>query len=203
MSKVKYGLKNVHYAVVTETTNAETGAVTTTYGTVKAWPGAVSITLDPQGDNTVFHADDYSYFVLGNNTGYSGSFVSALVPEDVEISVYGQSKDANGAITEAEGDTISYIALMFEFALDASGRRYVFYRNMLSRHAVASTTKGETIEPQTDTVSFTATPRPDDGKVKAYVDKNATAYSTWYNAVYVAPAAEATDEDETDDVVGQ
>lgn len=196
MAKVKYGLKNVHYAVVTETTNASTGVTTTTYGTVKTWPGAVSITLDPAGDSTVFHADDIRYFDIDNNVGYSGTFESALIPEDVETSVYGQTKDTNGVITETEADTTSYIALMFEFAMDASGRRFVFYRNKLARHSVASATKGETIEPQTDTVTISATPRPDDGKVKAYCDKGTAEYADWYTSVYVAPAPAADDDDE-------
>lgn len=46
-SKVMYGLSNVHYALLTETTDPETGAVVSTYGEVKAWPGAVDLTLDP------------------------------------------------------------------------------------------------------------------------------------------------------------
>ena len=42
-NKVKYGLKNVHYAVITEN-NGET-----TYDTPKPIPGAVNLTLSPRG----------------------------------------------------------------------------------------------------------------------------------------------------------
>lgn len=39
-NKIKFGLKNVHYAVATETFDAVTGWATT-YGTVKAWTGEI------------------------------------------------------------------------------------------------------------------------------------------------------------------
>lgn len=50
MPKVLYGLSNVHYAKLTETTDPITGVITTTFGQIKAWPGAVNLTLDPAGN---------------------------------------------------------------------------------------------------------------------------------------------------------
>ena len=47
-NKVKYGLKNVHYALVTEsvvTTGADAGKTVSTYGAVKALAGAVSLSM--------------------------------------------------------------------------------------------------------------------------------------------------------------
>lgn len=182
--KIKYGLKNVHYAIVTETTDASTGAVTSTYGQTKAWPGAVSLSLEPSGEDSPFYADDSVYVMLSNNTGYSGDFESALIPEDVETEVMGQTKDASDVVVETDKDIKKYIALMFEFTGDADARRFLFYRCSLSRHAVSSQTKGESVDPQTDTTTITSTPRPDDGRIKAYTDKNSAAYSGWYEAVY-------------------
>lgn len=190
MPKIKYGLKNVHYAIVTETTNATTGKVTSSYGPVKAWKGAVNISLDSQGEDTQFYADDGAYFTLTSNNGYQGDFESALIPEDVNISALGQEKDANGVVIETSNDVKNYIALMFEFQMDKSGRRYVFYRCSLTRPSVASQTKADTVEPQTDTITLTATPRPDDDNmVKAYTDKGSQAYSGWYDQVYTGGAS--------------
>ena len=51
---IKFGLKNLHYALVTETT--QSGVTTSSYGTIKSWPGAVSISLQASQDKTVFRA---------------------------------------------------------------------------------------------------------------------------------------------------
>lgn len=192
MKKVKYGLKNVHYAVVTETTDSTTGEVESTYGTVKAWPGAVSLSLDPSGDDTPFYADDGVYYTIGNNSGYSGSFESALIPEDILTDVMGQTKDSNDVVVETTNDEKKYIALMFEFQMDESARRFLFYRCSIARPSIAGQTKSDSIEVQTETASITATPRPDDAKVKAYADQDSDAYSGWYTDVYTGPTTTTT-----------
>lgn len=50
MAKVLYGLSNVHYAKLTEVTDPDTGVVSTQYGEIKQWPGAVNLQLDPSGN---------------------------------------------------------------------------------------------------------------------------------------------------------
>lgn len=196
MSKVKYGLKNGHYAIVTETTDSTTGEVTSSYGTVKALPGLVSISLDAQGEDADFYADDGVYYTVANNRGYSGDLEIALIPDDIEVDVLGQTKDSNDVIVETNEDVKKYIALMFEFTEDNKGsRRFLFYRCSLSRPAASGQTKGESVEVQTETLTITATPRPDDGKIKARVGKDSDAYAGWYTNVYTGPS-QSNDDDE-------
>ena len=77
MAKVKFGLSNVHYAVATidDTTHAAT------YGTPVPFPGAVSMSLEAQGEQTPFRADNIDYWVGNSNSGYSGDLEMALITD--------------------------------------------------------------------------------------------------------------------------
>lgn len=194
-AKVFYGLSNVHYAPLTETTDDQ-GNVITTYGAPRKWRGAVNMQLDPSGNPTFFSADNIAYYALSNNRGYEGDFESASIPEDVKVNELGETEDDNGLIVETDKDEISYFALMFEFQTDISARRYCFYKVCLaSRPAVASNTvdvNGD-LEVKTETVSFRAVPRTDaitiDGVekhlIKCCTGKNTDpqAYANFYTAV--------------------
>ena len=72
-NKVKFGLKNVHYAVLTV---GEDGAAT--YDTPVPIPGAVNLSLDAAGDTSTFYADNMAYFVTAANDGYSGTLEMAV-----------------------------------------------------------------------------------------------------------------------------
>ena len=76
-NKINYGIKNVYYAVATIGSNN-----TATYSTPVALPGAVSLTLDQEGDNNIFYADNIAYFSTYANDGYTGSLELALIPDD-------------------------------------------------------------------------------------------------------------------------
>ena len=67
-NKVKFNLKNVHAAKLTETV---TESVTSfSYGTPIAIPRAVSISLDAEGESSPFYADGIVYFRSVKNNGY-------------------------------------------------------------------------------------------------------------------------------------
>lgn len=194
-SKVFYGLSNVHYAKLTETVG-EGGVVTTSYGTPKAWPGAVSIQLDPSGNPTFFSADNIAYYALANNRGYEGDFECAMIPEDVQVDTLGATVDDNGLIVETDKDEVSYFALMFEFETDQTARRYCFYKVCLAqRPSVASETvdvNGD-LSVKTEKVKFRAVPQTsvvEVGGVAKHLVKaatgsttSATAYNNFYSAV--------------------
>ena len=188
-NKVKYNLKNVHAAVLTE--EVVEGVTEYSYATPKAIPGAVSINLDAEGDSSPFYADGIVYFRTFANNGYSGDLEIALIPEWFRTDILQEDGDANGVLVEKSdiGESVKF-ALLFEFTGDAKGIRHVLYNCSASRPSLESQTKEETIEPGTETLTITADPRGD-GLVKARTGDTTTTtvYNGWYTSVYtpVAP----------------
>ena len=188
-NKVKYNLKNVHAAVLTATV-AE-GVTSYSYGTPKAIPGAVSISLDAEGESSPFYADGIVYFRSYANNGYSGDLEIALIPEWFRTEILKEALDANGVLVEKADTTESVkFALLFEFDGDERAIRHVLYNCSASRPSIESETKEETIEPGTETLSLTADPR-EDGLVKSRTGDttDAATYAGWYQSVYLPAAA--------------
>lgn len=196
-NKVMYGLKNVHYAKITQSTDPDTGAITESYGAVKAWPGGVNIALDPSGSPIIFAADNTAYYTVANNQGYEGDFESARIPDDIRIDLLGNKKDSKNMIIETDKDQISQFALMFEIDGDQRPNRYIFYKvSLAERPGVSSSTTDPSsdLEVGTETVQFKAVPSTKvvtiDGVecalIKAFTsaDTDATAYANFYSTVY-------------------
>lgn len=184
MNKIKYGLKNVHYAKLTETVTTQ-GEVTYSYGTPQAWRGAVSLSLNPQGDTLKEYADDTEWYTQAVNNGYEGDFEYEVMPDDFRANILGETLDSSGVFTETDNKSTVYFALLFEVAGDANARRNVFYKCSATREQNENQTKGENIEPTHGTLTITAVPRADH-KVKASTsdDVDTSAYNSWYTSVY-------------------
>lgn len=97
-NKVKYNLKNVHAAKLTETVTDGVSAFT--YAKPQAIPGAVSISLDAEGESSPFYADGIVYFRSVTNNGYSGDLEIALIPEWFRTEILREQLDANGVLVE-------------------------------------------------------------------------------------------------------
>jgi len=178
-NKIKYGLRQVHYAVATPNTS---GALT--YATPVAIPGAVNLSLSAEGERNVFYADDVEYFVSESNNGYSGTLEVALIPESFKTDVLQEVVKTNGVYVESADKTPKEFALLFEFQGDDKATRHALFRCICSRPDVSGSTKEQNIEPQTETLNITAMPRINDYVVKGSCPQTATtAYSAWYNAV--------------------
>lgn len=180
-NKVKYNIKNAHYALQTEANDG-----TIAFGTPVPIPGAVSVSFDANGDINVFYADGVQYYVSASNNGYEGDAEFALIPDSFRQDVLKEKKDEKGVLHEVNDTTDSQkFAFLFEFDGDQKAIRRVMYNCTATRPSIESETKEENIEPGTETITISNAPLPN-GRVKAQttVETDQTVYESWYKTVY-------------------
>ena len=192
---VKYGLKNVHYALVTETvvtTGADAGKTVSSYGSLKALAGAVSLSLSSTASKSVFRADNEDYYVSYGEGGYEGDLEVARVNEDFLKDVLGLVEDNDKILVESSSafKTVYYFALVFEFDGDQRETKHCLYKCSASRPDIASQTTGEngSTDPQTETVTITAVPRVDADKyihLQTQESTSTAVIEAWYTSVPV------------------
>lgn len=179
-NKIKYGLKNVHYAVITAI-NSENGSFT--YAPPVKLPGAVNLVLNPLGDKAEFYADDGLYYTTTPNLGYDGSLEIALVPDSYKKDVLGYKEDANGVLFEDAEALPKNVALLYEFKGDVHSKRCVLYNVSSARPNDENGTKTASVEPKTETFDITASP-DSFGMVKGRALPENAPYDAWYTKVY-------------------
>lgn len=183
MGRIRYGLSNLYYATITTASGVEK------YGTPVKLPGAVSMSLDAQGEETNVHADNGIWFTHVSNNGYSGSleFQDTADADTFLQTVMGWAKDeTSGIVTESVTDKPVEFALLGQFELAGgteTGKRFCMYRCVASRPSVAGDTKEDSIAASTNNINLTCLGRLSDGKCKASADSTANAYSAWFTAV--------------------
>ena len=181
MNKVKFGLRNCYYA---KATMGASGDIS--FGTPVAMPGAVSLSLDPEGESENFYADDSVYFVVSTNNGYSGDLELALIPESFLKDIMHENEDTNGVIVENKDAQPEHFALLFDFTGDQKKIRHCMYYCTAQRAGIAGDTKEDKTEVKTEKLTIKSTPLPN-GIVKAKTGSNTadSVYNSWFSRVYV------------------
>lgn len=181
---VRFGLKNAHYAVWDSSSKS--------YGTPVRIPGAVSMSISPEGSSTTFYGDDKAYYTVSSNGGYTGTLEIAAIPDQMLVDVLGYIKDVNGMILEDADAVPATFALLYEVDSNEEPCRFSFYNCTLARPSGDNNTKSDSIEVDTQSLEFTAIARTfeygDEDKpfVKGHLPKTtetATAYNDFFNAV--------------------
>lgn len=184
-NKIKYGLSNVYWASLTITDGVPT------FGTPTAFPGAVSISLPPSGDNEKFYADNIEYYISPGGTGYDGTLEMAYIPDDFAAYAFSEITEEDGVILEEATPTLKPFALLFQFEGDKNGVRHVLYNCTASKTDIASQTREQAVTPVTTSLPISATSLYNAKKAKnlvkarvANTTDTATVYNGWNSAVY-------------------
>lgn len=188
-NKVRFGLKNVYYAVLTESTDGTNN----TFASPKAVPGAVSMTLDSNSSDGTFYADNVSYYKTFANNGYTGSLEMARINDDMMKDVFGMTVNSSNLLVESTGVQPKPFALMFQIEGDQREELNVLYRVVpTSKPSIGSQTVEETVEPVTQSFDFEALPLVtgpsyQKGLIKARTtDTTTTAVRTaWFTTVQI------------------
>lgn len=152
-NKVQFNLKNVHYALLTETDGAAS------WSTPVHVPGAVSLALDAQGEVTPFYADGIVYYQTVSNNGYSGDLEMARFPDQMMQEVWGfELVETDKVMIENSSVEAKAFALLYQIDGDADNQYYCMYNCSGTRPGAGGSTTTETKDPQTQTSSISAVP---------------------------------------------
>lgn len=176
MSRIQFGLNNVHLAKISEGN----------YEPPVKVPGAVSLKLKPVQNNMAVKDSSMSQLTISETvTNYTGSIEFAMLPHYFLTEILGYFVDENNVKFESAEVSSSPFALLFEINGDTANRRYVLYNCMVTgRHTLETETIGGKGKVMTE--SFDLEVRPNEDKyLKAYADPSqAEIYNNWFDQVY-------------------
>lgn len=179
--KVKFGIKNAHIFPIVSVN----GGVPT-YGAVIPVPGAVSFSLDAQGDINKFYADNIVYYQSASNNGYEGDLEVALIPDAVFEQIFKYAKDANGVISENTNVEYASFAMTFEEDGDQTGTKFVLYNCTATRPSRSLATIEDTKTPTTQTLTVSAIPLANGNVLAMSTETTPDAtLNTWHESVYM------------------
>lgn len=179
-NKVQFNLKNVHYAILEDSGDAPS------WGTPVSVPGAVSLSLDAEGEVTPFYADGIVYYKSKANNGYSGDLEMARFPDRMLKDIWGfiENESDKVIIENAMADQKDF-ALLFQIDGDVDNQYYCLYNCGGTRPGIGSNTNAGSKEPQTQSSSISASPT-ESGDVMARTTSTTpeAIKKAWFTKVY-------------------
>ncbi len=186
-NKIRYGFKNIYYALLTETDEG------ITYGTPKKMPGAKSLSLDANGETSTFYADDTAYYTTSTSNGYTGTIEVAYLSDQVKKDIFNWKESEDGMLLEIANALPNDVALIFECQGDLKAKRHLFYRCTFGRPSFEASTKEESVDPQTESLDVTFTPVTvgEYDITKGTISKGDTKYATIFETAPTLPTVKA------------
>ena len=155
------------------------------YDTPIKLPGAVSLSLEQQGELTPFYADGIKYYVATSNGGYQGELEAAMITDEFREKILSETKDKNGVLIENSNTEAKEFALGFQVDGDVEPTLFWFYNCTATRPNVKAKTTSDSKEPDVDKISISCAASAD-GTIRAKTTKESyeKAKVKWFTEVY-------------------
>lgn len=150
-NKVEYGISNLHVGTYTDTN----GVVT--LGTPYAQKGAVSLSIEPEGDSNNFYADNIIYHSGFSDNGFSGSIEVARFDDAFKTQFMGYQVLADGGLAMIKGAIRPNVYLIGQAEGNVEASRFILYNVSLGGIQREYNTIEEDKEPTTETIDITVT----------------------------------------------
>lgn len=144
-AKVEFGISNLYIGTYTDNNG------TVTLGSPVAQKGAVSLSLEPDGDNNDFYADNVKYWSGFSDNGFSGELEVAKFDLDVKKAFFGYVETADGGFGPKKGSARPMVYIMFQTEGDTQSRKVILYNVSLGQINREFSTIEESKEPVTET----------------------------------------------------
>ncbi|AJD91534.1 hypothetical protein JMA_22170 [Jeotgalibacillus malaysiensis] len=179
------GLKNLHYAVITEESKTAI-----TYDTPKPLGPAQAFNVVPSINRANLRADDAVLFSDFSKGPMAVTLNTAYLEKEVEAEILGKKIHDNGLLSDNKDDNPPYIAIGGEAASARGGSEFFWlYRVKLSPAEENKQTGQETPTYNTPTLTGEAIARLHDGeeKLKAWTEDptitDKSVFEDWYSEV--------------------
>jgi phi13 family phage major tail protein len=179
------GLKNLHYALITQEDKTST-----TYDTPKPLGPAMALGIQPSINRANLRADDGVLFTDAAKGPIAITLNTAYLEPEVEAEILGKTIHANGLMSDNVNDVQPYIAIGGEAESARGGSEFFWlYRVKLAPAEESRETKQETPSYQTANLTGEAIPRIHDGeeKIKGWTEDPAitdkAVFDEWFSNV--------------------
>lgn len=110
----------------------------------------------------------------------------SLIPDSFKVTTLKEVIDAKKVQFEENDKQPAPFAWWFEFSGDIKAIRHILYYCKATRPNIESSTKGQGIEPKTETLNLTCKNLPGTAIIKAKTtdEIDAATYTAWYTTVY-------------------
>lgn len=183
-NKVEFGISNLYVGTYTVGT---TGTVT--MGTPYHQPGAVSLSVEEQGEFYKFFADNVVYYAGYNGGSFEGDLEVAKFDDAFKTQFLGYiTKASDGGVALVKGATRPQVYIAFQVEGDAESRRAIMYNCSLGGINREYNTIEENKEPTTETIAVTVAGDNKTGITMVSYNKATTGY----NSLFTSPPAPTT-----------